>query len=98
MADIEKVVQTRTFRKRVKKLHKNQKKALDEVIRGLIENPLAGEQKRGDLHYLRVLKFKMVGQETLLGYSYEQGSVILELLNLGPHENFYRDTKKIFTE
>ena len=98
MVKIEKVVQTRTFRKIVKKLHKNQKQALDEAVRFLMENPLSGQQKKGDLLFLRVYKFKMVRQEMLLGYSYEDGSIVLELLNLGTHENFYRDTKNIFNE
>ncbi|MEA3381391.1 type II toxin-antitoxin system RelE/ParE family toxin, partial [Alteromonas australica] len=44
----------------------------------------------------RVYKFKMVKQLTLLGYSYEDGTVILELIALGSHENFYRDVKKLF--
>ncbi|WP_081368429.1 type II toxin-antitoxin system RelE/ParE family toxin [Alteromonas mediterranea] len=55
-----------------------------------------GEQKKGDLAFLRVYKFKMVKQLTLLGYSYEDGTVILELIALGSHENFYRDVKKLF--
>ncbi|NDW20184.1 type II toxin-antitoxin system RelE/ParE family toxin [Alteromonas hispanica] len=38
----------------------------------------------------------MVKQLTLLGYSYEDGTVILELIALGFHENFYRDVKKLF--
>ena len=63
-------------------------------MRELIENPLLGEQKKGDLVFLRVYKFKMVNQLTLLGYSYEEGTVILELIALGVHENFYRDLKK----
>jgi hypothetical protein len=49
-----------------------------------------------DLAFLRVYKFKMVKQLTLLGYSYEDGTVILELIALGSHENFYRDVKKLF--
>ena len=35
----------------------------------------------------------MVKQLSLIGYSYEDGSVVLELLTLGSHENFYRDVK-----
>ena len=56
-----------------------------------MEEPTIGEQKKGDLAYLRVYKFKMVNQPTLLGYSYEDGAVVLELIALGSHENFYRD-------
>lgn len=96
MAKITQVLQTPTFKKAVKKLHKNQKAALDEAIKQLMIDPLLGEQKKGDLAFLRVYKFNMVKQLTLLGYSYEDGTVILELMALGSHENFYRDVKKIF--
>ena len=93
MAKITQVLQTPSFKKTVKKLHANQKQDLDDAIRVLMDEPTIGEQKKGDLSYLRVYKFSMVNQLTLLGYSYEDGSVVLELIALGPHENFYRDVK-----
>ncbi|MFQ3251478.1 MAG: mRNA-degrading endonuclease RelE of RelBE toxin-antitoxin system [Glaciecola sp.] len=94
MAKITTILQTPSFKKAVKKLHKNQKMELDNAVKKLIENPLLGEQKKGDLIFLRVYKFKMLKQLTLLGYSYEDGTVTLELIALGSHENFYRDVKK----
>ena len=94
MVKIKRVLQTPTFNKAVKKLHKNQKKELDKVVKSLMEDPLLGEQKKGDLLFLRVYKFKMVKQLTLLGYSYEDNSIVLELIALGSHENFYRDIKR----
>ena len=96
MGKVMQVLQTASFRKAAKKLHKNQKADLDQAIRALIESPLLGEQKKGDLAFMRVYKFKMVKQLTLLGYSYEDGGVVLELLTFGSHENFYRDAKKLF--
>jgi len=96
LAKITQVLQTPTFKKAVKKLHANQKKDLDNAIKALMEDPLLGEQKKGDLSFLRVHKFKMVKQLTLLGYSYEDGTVILELMALGSHENFYRDVKRFY--
>ncbi|PSL10935.1 ParE-like toxin of type II ParDE toxin-antitoxin system [Marinobacterium halophilum] len=42
-----------------------------------MEDPMLGEQKKGDLFFLRVYKFKMVEQLTLLGYSYDDGTVTL---------------------
>ncbi len=96
MAKIQTVLQTVGFKKAVKKLHKNQKVDLDNAVRELMENPLLGEQKKGDLSFMRVYKFKMVKQLTLLGYSYEDGTVVLELITFGSHENFYRDAKKLF--
>ncbi|MFA0053649.1 MULTISPECIES: type II toxin-antitoxin system RelE/ParE family toxin [Vibrio] len=96
MSNITCILQTPTFKKSVKKLHKNQKLDLDKAIRELIKNPYLGEQKKGDLSFLRVHKFKMVKQLTLLGYSYENGTVTMELMALGSHENFYRDVKNIY--
>lgn len=93
MTEVTKIRQTPTFKKAVKKLHKNQKLDLDKAVKEVIKNPQAGQQKKGDLAFLRVYKFKMMKQLTLLGYSYEDGSVVLELLALGSHENFYRDLK-----
>ena len=66
MAKISKVLQTASFKKAAKKLHKNQKVDLDTAVRALIENPLLGEQKKGDLSFMRVYKFKMMKQLTLL--------------------------------
>lgn len=59
-------------------------------------DPYLGEQKKGNLSFLRVQKFKMVKQLTLLGYSYDDGTVTLELIALGSQENFYRDMKNIY--
>ena len=78
----------------MKKLKPNQKKELDIAIKLLMKEPMRGEQKKGDLAFLRVYKFKMNKQPTLLGYSFDDGQLTLELMALGPHENFYRDIKK----
>jgi len=96
LAKVENILQTPTFRKAVKKLKPNQKKALDSAVKELVEDPLLGEQKRGNLAFLRVHKFKMVKQLTLLGYSYDEGVLTLELMALGSHENFYRDIRRSF--
>jgi mRNA-degrading endonuclease RelE of RelBE toxin-antitoxin system len=96
LARVARIVQTPTFRKKVKKLKANQKKDLDKAVAALMDDPALGEQKRGDLAYLRVYKFKMAKQLTLLGYSYDNGNLVLELLALGSYENFYRDVKNSF--
>ena len=94
MAKAKVVVQTPSFKKAVKKLKANEKKVLDTAIKKLIENPNLGEQKKGDLSFLNVYKFKMVKQQTLLGYSFHSGNLTLMLLALGTHENYYRDLKR----
>ena len=89
-----KVVQTPTFKKTIKKLHVNQKKDVDAAVKTIMENPLIGEPKVGDLAGILVHKFKMVKRLTLLAYTYQEKVVTLTLLALGSHENFYRDLKR----
>lgn len=96
MAKMTQVLQTPAFKKAVKKLHPNQKMDLDKAVKELIEDPLLGDQKKGDLSFLRVYKFKMNKQLTLLGYSYQDGTVTLGLMAPGSHENFYRDIRSIY--
>ena len=88
------VLQTTSFRRNVKKLHANQKKHLDAAIRKIIDAPDIGEAKVGDLDGVLVYKFQMVKQLTLLAYSFEKETIILTLLAIGSHENFYRDLKR----
>lgn len=88
------VLQTTTFTKQTKKLHKNQKIDLDEAIKKIIKDPSIGEMKKGDLNGVQVYKFKMVKQLTLLAYDFNAHKQQLILLALGSHENFYRDLKK----
>ncbi len=94
MAKITKVLQTTSFKKTVKKLNPNQKSDLDNAVHEVITDPEIGERKKGDLAFLRVHKFKMVKQLTLLAYIYEENVLTLTLLMLGSHENFYRDLKR----
>ena len=89
-----KVLQSRQFARTVKKLHANQKADLDKAVQLLIQDPLIGDLKSGDLGSVRVYKFKMVNQLNLLAYSYEGEVLTLSLLALGSHENFYRDLKQ----
>jgi len=88
------ILQTPRFAKQVKKLKANQKQVLDEAVKQVADNPLIGTQKRGDLSFLRVYKFKMQQQQALLAYSYDDEKIIVTLLAVGSHENFYRDLKR----
>ena len=93
---ITEILQTPSFKKTVKKLHASQRKDLNQAIKDLMEDPLLGEQKKGDLRSLRVYKFKMAKQLALLGYLYAEGTITLTLVAIGSHENFYRDIKRSF--
>lgn len=88
-----KIVQANEFAKTVRKLPRQQKAELDDAVRAIVANPDIGDMKVGDLAGVRVYKFKMNKQLTLLGYEYVAGTITLYLLKLGSHENFYRDMK-----
>lgn len=87
------IVQANEFARAVKRLPKQQKAELDNAIRDIVANPDIGDLKIGDLAGIRVYKFKMNKQLTLLGYEYHAGTITLYLLKLSSHENFYRDLK-----
>tara|TARA_R110002111_G_scaffold137784_1_gene203511 strand:- start:262 stop:534 length:273 start_codon:yes stop_codon:yes gene_type:complete len=88
------VVQKPRFKKIVKKLHKNEKADLKKAIQAVMDDPDCGQAKKGDLLDVRIYKFKMVKQEMLFAYHYEDNTITLTLLGLGSHENFYRDLKR----
>ena len=88
------VVQTLTFQRQIKKLHKNQKQDLDKAIYDILKNTDIGEMKKGDLNGVQVYKFFMINQLTLLAYEFFEDQLQLHLLMMGSHENFYRDLKR----
>ena len=87
------VLVTPTFERAVKKLHKQQKAALDEAVRTIVGQPEAGETKVGDLAGVQVYKVRMGTLLCLLAYRVLDENT-LKLLMVGPHENFYRDLKR----
>ncbi len=86
-----KIYQSRSFEKKVKKFGKKEKTALDNELKKIIQEPSTGEEKKGDLRGIFVHKFKIQSQLYLL--SYRTVSDGLELIMLGPQENYYRDLK-----
>ncbi len=88
------IVQGRRFAKAIKRLHANQKHALDDAIRQLIADPAVGSLKVGDLSGVRVYKFMLLDQLTLLAYEVDEPAGIIHLLALGSHQNFYRELKQ----
>ena len=52
-----KIFQKPLFKRAYKKLHRNQKKATDQAIQAIAENPIIGTQKKGDLAGVFVHKF-----------------------------------------
>ena len=88
------VKQTNIFKRRVKRLHKKEKIALDKAIGELVANPTLGEMKAGDLAGVQVFKYKFNTQLFLIAYEYMGEELLLTLIERGTHENFYRDLKR----
>jgi len=86
-----KIYQSRTFENKVKKLSRQEKEILDDKIKRIAEDPLIGEEKKGDLRGVYVYKFKIKSIQYLLSYRMIKAG--LELIMLGPHENYYRELK-----
>ena len=84
-----KIVQSRSFDNKVKRFSKKQKKVLDKQIQKILANPSVGQEKKGDLRGVFVYKFKIETAQYLL--SYRVVAEALELIMIGPHENYYRD-------
>ncbi|MDT8377166.1 MAG: type II toxin-antitoxin system RelE/ParE family toxin [Mariprofundaceae bacterium] len=91
MADIH-VQQTNAFLRAYKKLHNNQKDAVDQAVADIVIDPDIGEAKKGDLAGVYVHKFKCVHQHFLLAYEFDPTT--RTLLLVGTHENFYRNLKR----
>ena len=86
------IFQSRSFEKKVKKMSKLEKAALDREVKRIAEDPSLGEEKKGDLKDVFVHKFKLKTTQYLLAYRKVGGD--LELVTIGPHENYYRDLKQ----
>ena len=87
------VLITPTFERTVKRLHLQQKAALDEAVRAVVSQPEAGDTKVGDLAGVQIYMFCMGNLKCLLAYRILEVNT-LKLLMVGPHENFYRDLKR----
>ena len=86
-----KILQSRQFERKVKKFTKQEKKSLDKQILKIADNPVAGSEKKGDLRGVYVHKFKIKHTQYMLSYRFTEEN--LELIMIGPHENYYRDLK-----
>lgn len=64
---------------------------IDKHVKGLIDNPLVGEPKAGALKGVRVVKFGAEDRQYLFAYYFFPKQNVIEVLDVGVHENFYRD-------
>jgi mRNA interferase RelE/StbE len=87
-----KIFQSRSLERKVKKFSKRLKLQLDEQVKRIAENPTTGSEKKGDLRGIYVHKFKIKKIQYLLAHRFVKED--LELIMIGPHENYYRDLKR----
>jgi mRNA-degrading endonuclease RelE of RelBE toxin-antitoxin system len=86
------IYQSKSFEQKVKKMLKQEKDILDQEVRIIARNPSIGEEKKGDLTGVFIQKFKIQTTQYLLAY--RKVDQDLELVMIGPHENYYRDLKR----
>ena len=63
-----KILQSRSFRNKVKKLNKKEKEILDTEVTKIVKDPNIGIEKKGDLRGVFVHKFKIHTVLYLLSY------------------------------
>jgi len=86
-----KIYQSRSFENKIKRFPKKEKNILDQEIKKIIEDPSVGEEKKGDLRGVYILKFKIKTIQYLISYRIINDDI--ELIMIGPYENYYRDLK-----
>lgn len=84
------------FKKTVKKLPRPFQQIILDAIEDIIANPDRGEPKKSDLEGIRVHKFMLNRQLTLLAYKSDRDSIIF--YQVGAHENFYKNLKNYIKE
>ena len=79
------------FERNKRRLTPRQQLSVDEAVKEIMADPLAGEQKMGALRAIRVHKFKAGPLQLLLAYHFDERRNVVEAWAVGPHENFYKD-------
>jgi len=82
-----KIIMTPPFRYEYKTWNKKQKKAANEALAAIAENPSAGVPQKGDLDGARLYELRR--GDDLIIVSYACGPDSVRLLHLGIRENFY---------
>ena len=82
------------FNRTKKKLPGNLRKAIDDQVRLICQDPSLGALKAGDLAGVRVHKFGFLSRLYFLAYEVDEDAKIIYICAVGGHENFYRDLKE----
>lgn len=76
-----KILQSRSFERKIRKFSGREKAELDEHIRSIAENPSLGIEKTGDLKGVFVHKFRIQKRLFLLAYRFVRDDI--ELIMIG---------------
>lgn len=68
--------------------------ATHEAIAAIAENPSVGQEKKSDLAFFFVYKYRVLDVQYLLAYLINEEAKEIALVAIGTHENFYRDLKR----
>jgi mRNA interferase RelE/StbE len=79
------------FIKAKKKLPEVVQLETDKQVHNILEDPMIGEKKSGVLKDVRVEKFKANDRQYLLAYIFDEKTNAVEFLDIGVHENYYKD-------
>ena len=82
------------FNRTKKKLPGNLRKAIDDQVRLICQDPSLGSLNAGDLAGIMVHKFGFLSRLYLLAYEVDKDAKIVYIYAVGGHENFYRDLKE----
>jgi mRNA-degrading endonuclease RelE of RelBE toxin-antitoxin system len=85
------LLQAPRFKKSKRRFLPDAQLKIDAAVKSILDDPLMGEPKTGGLRGVRVVKFKVGPLKLLLAYQFQERANRVELLDVGPHENFYRD-------
>jgi hypothetical protein len=77
------------FNQQFKKLSDRDQHSVAEGIDLIVDNPLLGEEKKGDLSNIRVHIVPLKNTQVLLGYTCQARQITLYLLRLGSQANFH---------
>lgn len=86
------------YNRRRRRLSKAVREALNEEQARILQDPRKGDRKRGPLRDVWVEKFKAQSDQYLIAYLIDESAEVVTFLDIGQHENFYRDLERYLKE
>jgi len=87
------IIQTYSFKQSLQKLPVQQKLALDDTIKDIVDELALLPEEPGVVMLDKVYKFKTLQHFTTLVYQVDNGQLILTQLMLGTNNSFYHNIK-----